>query len=912
MAKIDSALEYGTSSASGCHAIGIDPQLNDPEPKSFDQRANTSSHATAGDRSHTSDDESASFTFADPSRLPHTLREAILNHVQYTLVRPTKGLQPVDYLTPLSLAIRDRIVDRMLATESKFHHKDVKRLYYLSMEFLMGRSLGDNVSNLRIEELCRGVLAGLGVDLDEVLESESDAGLGNGGLGRLAACFLESLATLGMPGYGYGIDYEYGLFKQEIVDGFQREKPDRWKANGTPFEIEHPEEAVNIPMYGRMDSQRDADGNPKQTWINYKVVLGIPSDMPIVGYLGHTVNWLRLFTARASEDFDIEIFNRGDYMNAVEQKIASENITRVLYPSDAAMSGKELRLVQEYFLVACAIGDILRRFRRQHDNIELLPERAAIQMNDTHPSLAVAELMRVLLDQEAMPFDKAWDITCRTLAYTNHTLLPEALERWSVPLMEKVLPRHVQIIFSINERFLRSVNDLPFMTGEKLRKMSIIEEGYEKHVRMANLCIVGSHSVNGVSELHSDLVVKSLVPEFAEVWPEKFNNKTNGVAPRRWLMKANPGLTDLISQALNEQTWITDLGRLRDLEPFAEQEDFRAAFKAVKRQNKLKLAENIADQLDVTINPDSIFDVQIKRIHEYKRQLLAVMHVIHVYLRIVDHGDEPVSARTFIFAGKAAPGYWAAKQIIKLIHNVAAVVNNDPKVKDAIKVAFLPDYRVSLATLIIPGADLSEQISTAGMEASGTGNMKLAMNGALTVGTWDGANIEIAEEVGLENIFIFGLRAEEILEMQKNSSYNPRERYDNLPVVKEVLDALASDRFCPNEHGLFRWIFDELVHRGDKYYHIADFPGYVEVQNEIGEEYLKDEIWCRKSILNVARIGKFSSDRTVLEYARDIWHIGPYEKPAKGFKIGVKPSVPAASESSLRNGGAIPVAKLEQ
>ena len=848
----------------------------------------------------------------DPVRPPLTLREAILNHVQYTLVRPTTGLKPVDYLKPLSLAIRDRIVDRMMSTDSKFRHKDAKRLYYPSMEFLMGRSLGDNVSNLRIEEQCRGVLAGLGVDLDEVLESESDAGLGNGGLGRLAACFLESLATLGMPGYGYGIDYEYGLFKQEIVDGFQREKPDRWKANGTPFEIEHPEEAVSIPMYGRMDSQRDAGGNLKQTWINYKVVLGIPSDMPIVGYLGHTVNWLRLFTARASEDFDIEIFNRGDYMHAVAQKIASENISRVLYPSDAAIAGKELRLVQEYFLVACAIGDIMRRFRQEHHDFELLPDKAAIQMNDTHPSLAVAELMRVLLDQEGLPFAKAWDITRRTLAYTNHTLLPEALEKWSVPLMEKVLPRHVQIIFSINDRFLGEINDMPNMSAEKLRKMSIVEEGYEKHVRMANLCIVGSHSVNGVSELHSDLVVKSLVPEFAELWPEKFNNKTNGVAPRRWLMKANPGLTDLISQTLDEQKWITDLSRLRDLEPFADDAAFRAAFKEVKRQNKLKLAENIAAQLNVTVNPDSIFDVQIKRIHEYKRQLLAVMHVIHDYLRIVEHGAVPASARTYIFAGKAAPGYWAAKQIIKLIHNVANVVNTDARVKDAIKVTFLPDYRVSLATLIIPGADLSEQISTAGMEASGTGNMKLSMNGALTVGTWDGANIEIAQEVGLENIFIFGLRAEEILEMQRGGRYNPRERYDNDPVIKEVMDALASDRFCPSEHGLFRWIFDELVHRGDKYYHIADFPSYVEVQNEISEEYQKDEIWCRKSILNVARIGKFSSDRTVLEYARDIWHIGPYEKAAKGFKPAGKPPASGGSEPPALNGEGIPVAKLEQ
>ena len=615
------------------------------------------------------------------SRPAEALRDAIVNHVQYTLVRATPDLKPADYLKPVSLALRDRIVDGMLETEARFRDQDAKRLYYLSMEFLMGRSLGDNLSNLRIEELCRGVLAGLGVSLEKVLDSEADAGLGNGGLGRLAACFLESLATLGMAGYGYGIDYEYGLFKQEIVGGFQREKPDRWKANGTPFEIEHPEEAINIPMYGRMESQTDADGNLKQTWVNYKVVLGIPADMPIVGYLGHTVNWLRLFTARASDDFDIDIFNRGDYLHAVEQKIASENISRVLYPADSAMAGKELRLVQEYFLVACAVGDIIRRFRTQHDDLELLPEKAAIQMNDTHPSLAVAELMRILLDQFALPFEKAWDITRRTLAYTNHTLLPEALEKWSVPLMEKVLPRHVQIIFSINERFLREINDLPFMTGEKLRRMSIIEEGYEKHVRMANLCIVGGHSVNGVSELHSDLLVRSLVPEFAELWPEKFNNKTNGVAPRRWLMKANPRLTDLISRALNEQRWITDLGRLRDLEPFAEDAGFRAAFKEVKRQNKLRLADVIGNQLGVDVDPDSIFDVQIKRIHEYKRQLLAVMHVIHDYLRIVEHGEEPKVARTYIFAGKAAPGYWAAKQIIKLIHNVADVVNKDERVR---------------------------------------------------------------------------------------------------------------------------------------------------------------------------------------------------------------------------------------
>ncbi|MGA2373002.1 MAG: glycogen/starch/alpha-glucan phosphorylase [Candidatus Korobacteraceae bacterium] len=832
--------------------------------------------------------------FLSQARPAEVLREAILRHVRYTLVRPTSELKPADYLKPVSLAIRDRIVDRMLETESRYRHKDGKKLYYLSMEFLMGRSLGDNLSNLRVEELCREVLAGFGVSLDEVLDSENDAGLGNGGLGRLAACFLESLATLGMPGFGYGIDYEYGLFRQEIFNGFQREKPDRWKANGTPFQIEHPEESVNIPLYGRVEGPREVEHSLEQVWLNQKIVVGIPTDMPIVGYLGQTVNWLRLFTSRASEDFDIEIFNRGDYIRAVEQKIQSENISRVLYPSDSVMSGKELRLIQEYFLVACAMGDIMRRFRQQHKKIQLLPSKVAIQMNDTHPSLAVAELMRVLLDEERLSWAEAWEITQQTLAYTNHTLLPEALEKWSVPLLEKVLPRHMLIIFNINHELLRQMQQYSFLDDEKRSRMSIIEEGYEKQVRMANLCMVGSHSVNGVSKLHTDLLIHSLAPEFAQVWPEKFNNKTNGVAPRRWLMKANEGLTDLIGRTLDENKWITDLHKLRDLEPFADDEGFREAFKEVKRQNKLQLTRVIQEQSGVAVDPDSMFDAQIKRIHEYKRQLLNVMGIIHDYLGIVERGEMPALSRTYIFAGKAAPGYWAAKQIIKLIHSVAEVVNNDEKTRDVMKIAFLPDYRVSLAQLIIPAADLSEQISMAGMEASGTGNMKLSMNGALTIGTYDGANIEIAEEVGEDNIYIFGLRSEQIREMQQKGSYNSRERYENDAAVREVMDALASDRFCPNEHGLFRWIFDELVHRGDRYFHIADFPAYVETQKVIDGEYLNEDVWWRKAILNVARIGKFSSDRTVLEYARDIWHIGQFETSGRPSKAPVRNSATVA------------------
>ena len=804
------------------------------------------------------------------------LRDAIQRHIKYTLVRGNEKLTPAELLSAVSLAIRDQLVDRMLETEERYRQEGAKRLYYLSMEFLMGRIVGDTVCNMRMTELTREVLAGMGFSLDEVLESEPDAGLGNGGLGRLAACFLESLATMGMPGYGYGIDYEYGLFKQEIFSGFQREKPDRWKVNGTPFQIQRPEEAIVIPLYGRIENFHDEQGNNKQKWVDCKVVVGVPNDMPVAGYNGTTVNFLRLFSARSSEEFDIEIFNRGDYIRAVEQKIGSENISRVLYPSDSVVAGKELRLVQEYFLVACAIGDIVRRHKQEHTSFDDFGKKVAIQMNDTHPALAVAELMRVLMDDLAYDWEDAWRITQESLAYTNHTLLPEALERWSVSLLERVLPRHMQIVFGINHQFLRQLADVPWMDTGTLQRMSIIEEGYEKQVRMALLAIVGSHAVNGVSELHSGLIKTSLVPEFAKLWPERFSNKTNGVAPRRWLLKANPELSGLLCRTIGE-AWITDLRHLRELEPFADSEEFRQQFAEVKRRNKLRLAKIIAEQTGVVADPNSMFDVQIKRIHEYKRQLLNVLRLIDSYMRIVEDGTDPVASRTWVFAGKAAPGYWAAKQIIKLIHNVADVVNKDPRVKDRLKVAFLPDYRVSLAEAIIPAADLSEQISTAGMEASGTGNMKLTMNGALTVATWDGANIEIAEEVGLENIYIFGLRAEEIQAMQRQGLYNPREYYDRHPMIKRVLDALLNDRFCPNEPGLFRWIFDELINRGDRYFHIADLPAYIDVNEQIDEDFQDRARWMRMAILNTARSVKFSSDRTIAEYARDIWNIHGYD-----------------------------------
>jgi starch phosphorylase len=700
----------------------------------------------------------------------------------------------------------------------------------------------------------------------------------------LAACFLESMATMGMPGYGYGIDYEYGLFKQEIVNGFQREKPDRWKANGTPFEIPRPEQAIVIPLYGRVENLRNAEEDYRQNWTDYKIVLGVPNDMPVVGYNGETVNFLRLFSARASEDFDIEIFNRGDYIRAVEQKIGMENITRLLYPSDSVVAGRELRLVQEYFLVACAVRDIVRRYLNEYENLDQLGEKVAIQMNDTHPALAVAELMRVFIDDHGMEWEPAWKLTRKILAYTNHTLLPEALEKWSLSLLERVLPRHTQIIFGINHRFLRGLSALSWIDGDKVRKMSIIEEGFEKQVRMAHLAIVGSHAVNGVSALHSELLRSTLVPEFAQLWPEKFSNKTNGVAPRRWLLRANPQLSHLLCETIGEE-WITDLEELRKLEQYADSAEFQQRFAAVKYSNKVRLGKVIEEQTGVIVDPASMFDVQIKRIHEYKRQLLNVLRIIGDYLHVVEDGQELAVPRTVIFAGKAAPGYWAAKQIIKLLHNVADVVNRDPRVKDRLKVAFIPDYRVSLAEVIIPAADLSEQISTAGMEASGTGNMKLMMNGALTVATYDGANVEMMEEVGQENIYIFGLRAEEIQMMRQRGLYSPRAIYESEPEVKRILDCFTHDRFSPQEPGLFRWIFDELINRGDRFFHVADLPAYMAINERIDQEFLNRPLWNRKAILNTARSPKFSSDRTIQEYASEIWNVKSFPPDWVSFPL---------------------------
>lgn len=802
------------------------------------------------------------------------IRRSLCWHVCYSLGKPGDDLCKHDTFTAVALTVRNRILDLMLETEKRYQQQDAKRLYYLSLEYLIGRSLTNNLINLGLYDLFRDALLEQGIDLEELEEYESDAALGNGGLGRLAACFLDSLATMDMPGYGYGINYEYGVFKQEIHYGYQREKPDKWLKGMSPWLIERYDERCLVPVYGRIEHTVDSNGHYQPRWTDWKLIVGVPYDMPIVGYSGKTVNVLRLFSARSYHEFDMQIFNSGDYISAVEQKIASETISKVLYPSDSVAAGKELRLTQEYFLVACALRDVVRRYTKQHETFDAFPQKAAIQLNDTHPALAIAELMRILVDENRLPWEQAWQITEQTFGYTNHTLLPEALEKWPVDLFERLLPRHLQIIYEINRRFLEHVAWLYPGDREKLRRVSIIEEGEQKQVRMAHLAIIGSHSVNGVSELHSRLITTSLVPDFYEMFPHKFSNKTNGVTPRRWIKQANPRLSQLLDATIGEG-WITDLQRLRALEPYAEDAEFQHQFRQVKQINKLRLAHLIRETTGISVPPDSLFDVQVKRIHEYKRQLLNVLHIIYTYLRLVEDHAFPTVPRTFVFAGKAAPGYWAAKNIIKLINNVASVVNHDHRARDHLHVVFLPDYRVSLAEVIIPGADLSEQISTAGMEASGTGCMKFAMNGALTIGTLDGANIEIREEVGEENIYIFGHTAEQIREMRQQGSYAPRALYESHPDIRRVMDTFLSDLFCPHEPGLFRWIFDSLVHQGDYYFHLADLPSYIQAQELASQEYQQPEIWTRKAILNVARMGKFSSDRTVSEYARDVWHIRP-------------------------------------
>ncbi|MCG3194772.1 MAG: glycogen/starch/alpha-glucan phosphorylase [Thermoanaerobaculia bacterium] len=805
-----------------------------------------------------------------------SLKSLIRRHVKFGLGKSLSRATPEDIYLAVALSAREIALEKQFATQRKIEEQDPKVVFYLSMEFLIGRLLGNTLVNLGIDEPMAEAVRDLGFSLDDLKDLEIDAALGNGGLGRLAACFLDSLATLGYPGFGYGLYYEFGLFRQEIDNGFQREKPDRWQQVIMPWVLERPEESVMIPAYGRIVEGLDRHGRYNPMWLDWKVVIGTPHDIQVVGYGGKAVNLLRLYSAEPSTDFDMQIFNSGDYIKAVEQKIQTETISKVLYPADAVRTGKELRLMQEYFFVACALNDIVKKFQKKHSDLTLFPQKAAIQLNDTHPTLAIPELMRILIDENDFTWEKAWQITTETFGYTNHTLLPEALERWPVPLFEEIVPRHLQIIYEINRRFLDEAAVYSLSDPDFPRRVSIFEEGKTKEVRMANLAIVGSHSVNGVAALHSELIKTSLVPDFHRLWPHKFNNKTNGVTPRRWLLKANPSLASLLTRTIGDG-WITDLDALRQIEPKAEDAGFRSEFLKIKRENKVRLAQVTKKLLRINVDPDSMFDIQAKRIHEYKRQLLDILHVIHHYLSIVEFGVDFPVPKTYFFAGKAAPSYWTAKNIIKLINSVADRVNNDRRVRDRLKVVFLPDYRVTLAEVIIPACDLSEQISTAGHEASGTGNMKFAMNGALTIGTLDGANIEIAEAVGAGNIYIFGKTAQEIEEMNRQGSYRSWEAINACEPLRRVLDAVSSPLFSPGEPGIFDWVKKLLVDDGDRYFLAADFPSYADSQIRAAVDYQHREEWAKKAILNVARMGPFSSDRTIKQYAEEIWGLKPLD-----------------------------------
>jgi starch phosphorylase len=799
---------------------------------------------------------------------------SVQRSLRYTLGKRWQDASPRDLLVAVSLATREQLIERMLDTEERYRAADAKRVYYLSVEFLMGRSLGNNLLNLGLLDKVGATLAQLGVELEALRELEPDAALGNGGLGRLAACFLDSLASLDMPGFGYGINYEHGLFRQAIEGGYQREYADSWRATGSPWLIIRRDDALRIPVYGQLEKVADGDGLKTTRWTHQRVLVGLPHDLPIVSFGGRTVNSLRLYSAQASDEFDIGIFHQGDYHRAFDQKLESERVSKVLYPPESTSAGKELRLLQEYFFVACALRDIVARYLATRRTFDSFSDKVAIQLNDTHPALAVAELVRLFVDDHGLPFEKAFEHAQRCFSYTNHTLLPEALERWPKPLLARVAPRHLQIIELINANFLAEVEVRWPGNIERLRRLSIIEEGNPQHVRMAHLAIVGSHAVNGVSKLHSELVKTELVPDFAELWPGRFQNKTNGISPRRWLMKANPKLSSLISARIGEG-WRSDLEGLRELEAHVDDAEFLRAFRDVKRANKARLSGVVAQTTGVRIDPDAMFDVQVKRIHEYKRQLLAALRIAEVYLELADDGKLPVAPRVCLFGGKAAPEYFMAKLVIKLISSLAEVVNADPRTRDLLRVAFVPDYRVSLAEKIIPAADLSEQISTAGQEASGTGNMKLALNGALTIGTLDGATIEIRDAVGAENVYIFGLRAEQVADLRAHGAYSSRDLYESTPRIRRVIDALANGRFSPDEPGLFAPLVESLLDHGDRWFVLADFCAYGDTQKRVSQDWLDPTGWARRASLNVARMGYFSSDRAIREYATAIWAVRP-------------------------------------
>ncbi len=810
------------------------------------------------------------------AKLP-PIEQALQNHLVFSSFKTNAAATARDWYDAASHTVRDHVVERWVKTAESYYRDDPKRVYYLSLEFLIGRMLSNAALNFGINDEVKEGLASLGRDLENTVEMETDAALGNGGLGRLAACFLDSMATMAIPATGYGIRYEYGMFKQSIENGQQVENPDNWLRYGNIWEFQRPEVSYIIKFYGHV-VKYSSDAGEAQYWVDAEHVVAMAYDVPVPGFGGDTVNSLRLWSAKAAREFDLSHFNDGNYEKSVQERNDSENISKVLYPNDTSVLGKELRLKQQYFFVSASIQDILRRFLSAHDmkkqaDWKILPEKIAIQLNDTHPSIGVAEMMYQLVNVHGLSWDFAWSLVVKIFAYTNHTLMPEALETWSVDLFGRLLPCHLEIIYKINFEFLHMVNHHFPGDADLLNRVSIIDESNGRRVRMAHLAVVGSHTVNGVAALHSELLKQHLFADFDRIYPGKMTNVTNGITPRRWLNQANPGLTALIEKAIGPD-FKKDLTQIKKITPLAKDADFRKAFAAVKHANKVRLANKIEQKTGIKLNPNSLFDVQIKRIHEYKRQLLNVLHVITLYNRI-RRGEKGITPRTVIFGGKAAPGYWMAKQIIRLINDVATIVNEDLAVGDQLKVVYYPNYEVSAAEILFPGSDLSEQISTAGTEASGTGNMKMALNGALTIGTLDGANVEIMEEVGLENIFIFGLTTPQVAEVKANG-YHPRNYYEANPELKEVLDMIGSGFFSVEEPNRYQAIVDNLLKNGDNYLLLADYASYIETQDRVGKLYQNQDEWTRMAILNVANMAKFSSDRAISDYANNIWHVSAH------------------------------------
>lgn len=812
---------------------------------------------------------------------PEQFKSAILWHLQRSLARAQADATNRDWWLATALAVRDDIMGRFISTMRRQHSKDVRRIYYLSLEYLMGRLTEDMLTNAGLTDVAKEAIKMLGLDYNTLMCAEVDMGLGNGGLGRLAACFQDSLASLDYPAVGYGILYEFGLFTQSFENGHQVESPDNWLRYGSPWDIVRPEYTVKVPLGGRVEGVMSSKGDWTPHWVPQAELLGVPWDVPIVGYNANTVNFLRLWESRSTNDLDLNAFNEGGYTQAVHQKAMSETISKVLYPNDKTENGKALRLAQQYFFVTCSLQDIIRRFKKNGKKTwDQFPDKVCIQLNDTHPAIAIPELMRLLLDVEGLDWDSAWGICTKVFAYTNHTLLPEALEKWAVSLFEKVLPRHLQIIYEINHRWLAHVESVYGKDLTKLEHLSIVEEGPVKMLRMAYLSVVGSFSVNGVAALHTELLKDSVLRDFYQISPEKFNNKTNGITPRRWLKTSNPELSKLISKTLKNEDWPKDLQLLRGLEKFADDAKFQKEYMSIKRNNKVKLAEIVKKLCNVELDPDSIFDVQIKRLHEYKRQHLNLLHILALYRKLLHNPDADIPARSFIFGAKAAPGYDLAKNIIWAINTIGNVINNDTRIKGKLKVVFIPNYNVSLAMDIIPAADVSEQISTAGKEASGTGNMKLALNGAITMGTLDGANVEILEEAGQDNVFIFGLNVDDVQKL-KAEGYNPWNWYNSDEELKAVLDWLVSDCFIPENPDAFMPLRKSILDWGDPYMLCADFRSYCEAQARLGEAYKDKKRWAKMAILNTARMAKFSSDRTIHEYAKDIWKLAPVPPEGK-------------------------------